>query len=97
MLGSVTGFVTHRDYCCIFNRLLCLLKHPHRIHNVSAAHDGVTLKHRAGLLSADLHDYTLCNSSPAKVAGYDPAEVMEDQARVSGSLRFTLFVRATLS
>lgn len=33
LLGSVTIFVTNREYCCIFYRLLSLLKHPHQLHD----------------------------------------------------------------
>jgi len=51
-LGSVTVFVTYRDYCLFLN-LLWLLQPLYGIHNICAVHNGEPLDHRAHFLIVD--------------------------------------------
>ena len=76
----MTYFVTYQRF------LLVDLEFPHRVYDVTAADDCISLKDAPGAPSADLHNYPFGDTSATEIPCGCPAEVMEDQSDVSGSL-----------
>jgi hypothetical protein len=79
-LGNVTINVTYLRF------LLVDLQLPHGVHDVTPAHNCVPLKYAPSAPSADFHNDSFGNPSTTKIPSGCPAEVMEDQAGVLGSL-----------
>lgn len=59
------------------------------LHNVRLGHNCITLENAASAPPSDLHNHTLCNSSPSQVPRCRPSQIVKEQSRHSSL--FTCF------